>query len=120
MSEREPIGIVGAGRVGLVTAACFAEMGHPGGVREILAEKVESLRRAEVPIHEPGLPELIKKNSERLTFTTDMGELLDAARLVFVCVQTPPTHSGDADLSAVMTAAGEIGEAEDRALVMKS
>jgi UDPglucose 6-dehydrogenase len=120
MSEREPIGVVGAGWVGLVTAACFAELGHPVVVREILAEKVESLRRGEVPIHEPGLPELIQKNSERLTFTTEMDELLDAAKLIFVCVQTPPTYSGDADLSAVTTAAEEIGEGEGRALVMKS
>jgi UDPglucose 6-dehydrogenase len=120
MSEREPIGVVGAGWVGLVTAACFAELGHPVIVREILPEKVDSLKRGEVPIHEPGLPELISKNSERLTFTTEMGELLESARLFFVCVQTPPTYSGDADLSAVMTAAEEIGEGEGRALVMKS
>jgi UDPglucose 6-dehydrogenase len=120
MSEREPIGVVGAGWVGLVTAACFAELGHPVVVREILAERVDSLNRGEVPIHEPGLPELISKNSERLIFTTEMSELLEAARLVFVCVQTPPTYSGDADLSAVMTAAEEIGEGEGRALVMKS
>jgi UDPglucose 6-dehydrogenase len=120
MNEREPIGVVGAGWVGLVTAACFAELGHRVVVREILPEKVESLRRGEVPIHEPGLADLISKNSERLTFTTDMGELLDAARLLFICVQTPPTYSGDADLSAVMTAVSEIGDAEGRALVMKS
>ena len=120
MSKREPIGVVGAGWVGLVTAACFAEMGHAVVVREIVAEKVESLKKGEVPIHEPGLPELIKKNSERLTFTTEMDELLDAARLIFVCVQTPPTASGDADLGAVMTATEEIGEGEGRALVMKS
>ena len=120
VSEREPIGVVGAGWVGLVTAACFAEMGHTVVVREIVAEKVESLAKGEVPIHEPDLPELIKKNEERLTFTTAMDELLDAARLVFVCVQTPPTYSGDADLSAVMRAAEEIGDGEGRALVMKS
>ena len=57
MSEKEPIGVVGAGWVGLVTAACFAELGHRVVVREIVPEKVESLRRGEVPIHEPGLPE---------------------------------------------------------------
>jgi len=120
VSEREPIGVVGAGWVGLVTAACFAELGHRVVVREIVPEKVESLRRGEIPIHEPGLPELIKKNAERLTFTTDMAELLDGPRLLFVCVQTPPTYSGDADLSAVQRAVGEIGEPDGKALVMKS
>jgi UDPglucose 6-dehydrogenase len=120
VSEREPIGVVGAGWVGLVTAACFAELGHPVVVREIIAEKVDALRRGEVPIHEPGLSELIEKNRERLTFTTEMGELLDAARLIFICVQTPPTYSGDADLSAVRRAVEEIGDPEGKALVMKS
>ena len=120
MAEKEPIGVVGAGWVGLVTAACFAELGHPVVVREIVAEKVEALRRGEVPIHEPGLPEMIDKNRERLTFTTDMAELLDAARLIFICVQTPPTYSGDADLSAVQRAVEEIGDPGGKALVMKS
>ncbi|HEX6586414.1 MAG TPA: UDP-glucose/GDP-mannose dehydrogenase family protein [Solirubrobacterales bacterium] len=120
MSEKEAIGVVGAGWVGLVTAACFAELGHPVVVREIISEKVEALRRGEVPIHEPGLPELIERNRERLAFTTEMGELLEAARLVFVCVQTPPTYSGDADLSAVRRAVEEIGDPEGKALVMKS
>jgi UDPglucose 6-dehydrogenase len=120
VSEREPIGVVGAGWVGLVTAACFAELGHRVVVREIVPEKVESLKRGEVPIHEPELPELIERNSERLTFTTEMAELLDGPRLLFVCVQTPPTYSGDADLSAVQRAVEEIGEPEGKALVMKS
>jgi UDPglucose 6-dehydrogenase len=120
VSEREPIGVVGAGWVGLVTAACFAEIGHRVVVREIVPEKVESLRRGEVPIHEPELPELIERNRERLTFTTEMDELLDGPRLIFVCVQTPPTYSGDADLSAVQRAVEEIGEPEGKALVMKS
>ena len=120
MSEREPIGVVGVGWVGLVTAACFAEMGHRVVARDILPEKVAALEAGELPFHEPELAELIAKNSERLSFTTEMGELLEAARLVFVCVQTPPTHSGDADLSAVHQAVEEIGAAEGRALVMKS
>jgi UDPglucose 6-dehydrogenase len=112
--------VVGAGWVGLVTAACFAELGHRVVVKEIIADKVEALQRGEVPIHEPGLSDLISKNAERLTFTTDMGELLADARLIFVCVQTPPTVSGDADLSAVQHAVEEIGEPDGRALVMKS
>jgi UDPglucose 6-dehydrogenase len=120
VSEKEPIGVVGAGWVGLVTAACFAELGHRVVVREIVPEKVESLRRGELPIHEPGLPELIERNSERLLFTTEMAELLDGPRLIFICVQTPPTLSGDADLSAVERAVEEIGEPNGRALVMKS
>jgi UDPglucose 6-dehydrogenase len=120
MSEKEPIGVVGAGWVGLVTAACFAELGHRVVVREILPEKVESLRRGEVPIHEPGLPELIERNGDRLVFTSEMSELLDGPRLLFICVQTPPTYSGDADLSAVQHAVEEIGEPDGRALVMKS
>jgi UDPglucose 6-dehydrogenase len=120
VSEREPIGVVGAGWVGLVTAACFADLGHRVVVREIVPEKVEALQRGEVPIHEPGLSELIEKNSERLTFTEDMAELLADARLIFVCVQTPPTVSGDADLSAVQLAVEEIGEPQGKALVMKS
>jgi UDPglucose 6-dehydrogenase len=120
VSQREPIGVVGAGWVGLVTAACFAELGHPVVVREIVPEKVESLGRGEVPIHEPGLPELIERNRERLLFTTEMAKLLDGPRLLFICVQTPPTYSGDADLSAVQRAVEEIGQPDGRVLVMKS
>ena len=74
--EREPIGVIGVGWVGLVTAACFAELGHEVWARDIVAGKVESLSKGEVPIHEPGLPELVTKNSGRIHFTTDMGEVL--------------------------------------------
>jgi len=118
--EREPIGVVGAGWVGLVTAACFAELGHEVWARDIIPEKVESLSRGEVPIHEPGLPELVTKNAERLHFTTEMPDVLDRAQLLFVCVDTPPTYSGDADLSRVEAVIGDLGESEDHALVMKS
>ena len=64
MPDKEPIGVIGVGWVGLVTAACFAELGHEVWARDILAEKVESLARGEVPIHEPGLSELVMKNAE--------------------------------------------------------
>jgi UDPglucose 6-dehydrogenase len=119
-SEREPIGVIGVGWVGLVTAACFAELGHPVVARDILQEKVDSLSRGETTIHEPGLDELLARNSERLTFTTDMAELLDAARILFVCVDTPPTRSGDADLSRVRSVVEELSAGGGHALVMKS
>jgi UDPglucose 6-dehydrogenase len=119
-AAREPIGVVGVGWVGLVTAACFAEVGHPVIARDILAEKVESLSRGEITIHEPGLEELLRRNAERLTFTTDMAELLEGARLLFVCVDTPPTRSGDADLSRVRSVVRELPAESEHVLVMKS
>lgn len=121
MSEqRQPVGVIGVGWVGLVTAACFAELGHPVIARDIVPEKVEALARGEVAIHEPGLEDLLRRNAERLTFTTDMGELLAKARLLFVCVDTPPTYSGDADLSRVRAVVQELAADGDHVLVMKS
>jgi UDPglucose 6-dehydrogenase len=119
-TEKQPVGVVGVGWVGLVTAACFAELGHPVIARDIVPEKVESLSRGETTIHEPGLDELLARNAERLTFTTDMGELLDSARLLFVCVDTPPTVSGDADLSRVRSVVEDLRADGDHVLVMKS
>jgi UDPglucose 6-dehydrogenase len=121
MSEqRETVGVIGVGWVGLVTAACFAELGHPVIARDIVEEKVDSLSRGEVSIHEPGLEDLLRRNAERLTFTTDMDELLAGARLLFVCVDTPPTYSGDADLSRVRAVVEELSADGDHVLVMKS
>ncbi|MBA2765255.1 MAG: UDP-glucose/GDP-mannose dehydrogenase family protein [Thermoleophilaceae bacterium] len=120
MSAQEPIGVIGAGWVGLVTATCFAELGHEVHCRDIVAEKVETLRNGRVPIHEPGLNELIERNRERLHFTTEMGDVLSNAHLLFCCVDTPPTYSGDADLSRVETVVSEIGDSTDHAIVMKS
>src|ERR687889_1686222 len=120
MTEREPIGVIGVGWVGAVTAACFAELGHEIWARDIVPEKIETLSRGELPIHEPGLSELITSNAERLHFTTDMQEVLDHAQLLFVCVDTPPTYSGDADLSRVESVIAELGDSDDHALVMKS
>ena len=112
--------MIGVGWVGLCTAACFAELGHDVVARDILPDKVESLSRGEVPIHEPGLPELVAKNADRLHFTTDMGEVLERARLLFCCVDTPPTYSGDADLSRVEAVVDELGDSNEHAIVMKS
>ena len=120
MPEKEPIGVIGVGWVGLVTATCFAELGHQVWARDILADKVASLSRGEVPIHEPGLAELVTKHASRLHFTTDMTDVLDHARLLFVAVDTPPTYSGDADLSRVEAVIAELGESDEHALVMKS
>jgi UDPglucose 6-dehydrogenase len=120
MAEKEPIGVIGVGWVGLCTAACFAELGHPVYARDILPEKVESLTLGEVPMHEPGLPELVQRHAERLHFTTDMREVLDNAELLFCCVDTPPTYSGDADLSRVEAVIDELGDSSSHAIVMKS
>jgi UDPglucose 6-dehydrogenase len=118
--EKEPIGVIGVGWVGLVTAACFAELGHRVVARDIVPEKVATLSRGETTIHEPGLDELLSRNAERLTFTTEMGEVLDSTRLLFVCVDTPPTRSGDADLSRVRSVVGELRAGGNHVLVMKS
>jgi UDPglucose 6-dehydrogenase len=114
------IGIFGAGWVGLVTGACFAELGHDVVVRDILPERIEALQAGEMPFHEPGLQELLERNRERLTFTLDVADVA-ACKLLFVCVGTPPTYSGDADLSAVWTVVDELPPPEERSvLVMKS
>jgi UDPglucose 6-dehydrogenase len=117
---KETIGVIGVGWVGLVTASCFAELGHPVVARDIVPEKVAALAAGETTIHEPGLDELLARNAERLTFTTDMGELLERARLLFVCVDTPPTRSGDADLSRVRAVVDELPEDGEHVLIMKS
>jgi UDPglucose 6-dehydrogenase len=119
-SPPEPIGVVGVGWVGVVTAACFAEQGHEVWAMDIDAEKIASLSAGEVTIHEPGLPELVRGNAERLNFTTSMDELLAHARLLFCCVDTPPTYSGDADLSRVQAVVGGLSGDSEHALVMKS
>jgi UDPglucose 6-dehydrogenase len=120
MADREPVGVIGAGWVGLVTAACFAELGHEVICRDIVVEKIDALKSGEVPIWEPGLTELIEKNAERIAFTTEMGDVLAGASLLFCCVDTPPSYSGDADLSRVMTVVDELGDSKDHAIVMKS
>jgi UDPglucose 6-dehydrogenase len=114
------IGIFGAGWVGLVTGACFSELGHEVVVRDVLPERIEALQAGRMPLHEPGLAELVERNHERLTFTLELEEVVSAP-IMFVCVGTPPTYSGDADLSAVWTVVDQLPALEERAiLVMKS
>ncbi len=114
------VGIFGAGWVGLVTGACFAELGHKVTIRDVVPEKIEALRGGEVPFHETDVPRLLEQNHERLSFTLDPGDLADC-RFLFVCVDTPPTHSGDADLSRVWRVIDELPETTGRTiLVMKS
>jgi UDPglucose 6-dehydrogenase len=118
--EKPRIGIFGAGWVGLVTGACFAELGHEVVVRDVLPERIAALRSGQVPLHEPELAELLERNRERLTFTLEVEDVVSAP-IMFVCVGTPPTYSGDADLSAVWTVVDQLPTLEERAiLVMKS
>jgi UDPglucose 6-dehydrogenase len=114
------IAVFGGGYVGLVTAACFAELGHDVAVRDIVPEKIDALRRGEVPIYEPGLDELLVRNAERLRYTLDVRDALDRAEFVFVCVDTPPLYSGDADLSRVWTVVDELPAGTHATIVMKS
>jgi UDPglucose 6-dehydrogenase len=120
MPERQPIGVIGVGWVGLVSSACFAELGHPVWCRDIDADKIAALSRAEVPIYEPGLQELVARNIERLHFESELAPVLENARLLFVCVDTPPTYSGDADLSRVEAVVQELPDSSEHAIVMKS
>jgi UDPglucose 6-dehydrogenase len=104
-----------------VTAACFADLGHEVVVRDVVPERIAELDAGRVPIFEPGLSELLAANRERIRYTLDIADVFDAARIVFVSVPTPPTHSGDADLSAVWRVLDELPELEQRAIVvMKS
>jgi UDPglucose 6-dehydrogenase len=115
------VAVFGAGYVGLVTGACLADLGHDVTVRDVVVGKVDALRRGEVPIHEPGLDELLGRNAERLRFTIEVAEAMEGVEVVFVAVGTPPTASGDADLSAVWTVVDELPRTDRRiVLAMKS
>ena len=117
---REPIGVIGTGYVGLVSAAGFADLGSEVFCVDIDEAKIELLRRGEVPIYEPGLAEAIERNRERIHFSTTLDQAVEATRLLFVCVGTPPTYAGDADLSAVNAVVDAMPASAGHALVMKS
>jgi UDPglucose 6-dehydrogenase len=118
------LAVVGSGYVGLVAGACFAETGHDVVCVDKDAGKIERLRQSDIPIYEPGLEELVRRNQRegRLRFTTDLPEAVRGARVIFIAVGTPPNEDGSADLSHVLAVATEIGRAMDgpRLVVNKS
>lgn len=114
------IAIVGTGYVGLVTGACFAEVGINVTCVDIDAKKIENLRQGIIPIYEPGLDELVKRNSEagRLKFTTSLEECINEVEVVFCAVGTPPDQDGSADLHYVIEVARTFGRLIDRYAIL--
>src|SRR5262252_4317277 len=116
--------VVGTGYVGLVAGTCFAESGNDVVCVDNVVAKIDALRRGEVPIYEPGLEELIRRNvaEGRLTFTTDLADAVRRSVVCFIAVGTPSGSDGAADLGAVMEVARALGRAMDgyRVVVTKS
>ena len=98
----------GAGYVGLVTGACFADLGHEVVIRDVVPERIERLQAGEVPIYEPGLEQVLERNAERIRFTLDVREAVEGADFLYIAVGTPPSDSGDADLRAVWSVIDEL------------
>lgn len=105
--------MIGTGYVGLVSGTCFADIGHEVICVDNDKRKIDVLKKGGIPIYEPGLNELVKKNVDagRLSFTTDTREGVDSALFVFIAVGTPPKDSGEPDLSSIEQVATEIGAA---------
>ena len=114
------IAIVGTGYVGLVSGTCFAEMGAHVTCVDVDAEKINKLRNGIMPIYEPGLEELVKRNVgfERLQFTTDLTEVLDDVEVVFSAVGTPPDEDGSADLKYVLAVARQFGQSINKYTIL--
>ena len=114
------IAIVGTGYVGLVSGTCFADTGVNVTCVDVDAEKIERLQKGEIPIYEPGLDELVKKNvaAGRLKFTTDLASILNEQEIVFSAVGTPPDEDGSADLKYVLQVARTIGQNMNKYLVI--
>ena len=112
--------IIGTGYVGLVTAACFAEMGNTVTCVDVNPKVVESLNNGQVHIYEPGLASMVQRShaGQRLFFTTKLSEGLEGAELAFICVGTPPDEDGSADLHYVLGVAREIGQLMTRELIV--
>src|SRR5262245_30572655 len=109
------IAVVGTGYVGLVAGTCFAESGNDVTCVDVDKDKIDLLKAGTVPIYEPGLSELIKRNVEedRLRFTTSLDEAVKRSLIIFICVGTPPKADGSADLKYVLQAAEQIGRSMD-------
>ncbi|MDQ7784991.1 MAG: UDP-glucose/GDP-mannose dehydrogenase family protein [Desulfomonilaceae bacterium] len=107
------VGVIGTGYVGLVTGACFAEMGNDVTLMDIDEAKIQALLQGEVPIYEPGLEQMIVRNvaEKRLHFTTDLQTAIENSFIIFIAVGTPPDENGCADLSQVFAVAEDIGRA---------
>ncbi len=107
------IAVVGTGYVGLVAGTCFAESGNTVICVDVDQAKIKALNNGQIPIYEPGLEELVKKNveEERLTFTTDIDAAVKSSLILFIAVGTPPGEDGSADLKYVLAAARSIGKA---------
>ena len=111
-TQKMNIAIVGTGYVGLVSGTCFAEMGAHVTCVDVDVNKINKLKAGEMPIYEPGLEELVKRNVSygRLNFTTDLTEVLDDVEVVFSAVGTPPDEDGSADLKYVLAVARQFGK----------
>jgi UDPglucose 6-dehydrogenase len=114
------LSVLGAGYVGLVTAACFADLGNDVTCHDIDTDKIDRLKRGDVPIYEPGLEELIHRNvaEQRLVISADLGEAVANREVVFICVGTPQRSSGKADLTYVLQAAVDVARQAETALVL--
>ncbi len=114
------IAIIGSGYVGLVAGTCFADSGNDVVCVDAVREKIDLLKNGKLPIYEPGLDELVKRNVklERLRFTTDLAQAVAASEVVFIAVGTPPGENGEADLQHVLGAAREIARAMRRYTVV--
>ena len=112
--------VVGTGYVGLVTGVCFAEMGNEVWCVDVDKEKIQGLNQGKIPIYEPGLEDMVKRNMEagRLHFTTRLEEGLSLSLFLFIAVGTPPGEDGSADLNYVLSVAREVGRKMERYVVL--
>ena len=114
------LAVIGTGYVGLVTGTCFADMGNDVWCVDVDKDKIENLKKGIVPIYEPGIEDLVKRNyaEGRLRFTTNLAEALDGTLVAFIAVGTPPGEDGSADLTYVLKVASDIGSLMEKYLII--